>query len=154
MRPRRITWPGHCARTDSQDARSSRLSSCSGRLKATRLPPFDSAIEFAPAHAQLLRAHPIMGKSEESLAALAWGIPFDEDQFEPKLLRLATRACCLLCKCFNLFRTWPPCGWPGSSAGRQERSSWRLRKKICANLCPPAVLQFFLASGFSFMSSC
>ena len=53
------------------------------RLKAPWLPP-DCAADPVPMHAQLLRAHAIADKGGESLAELAWGIPFSEEQFIEK----------------------------------------------------------------------
>ena len=59
------------------------------RLMQPWLPP-DHATILAPvpAHAQLLRAHPITDKSGECLAELAWGIPHDEDQFLAKAVEV------------------------------------------------------------------
>ena len=53
------------------------------RLKKPWLPP-DCTAEPVPVQAQLLRAHAATGKEGESLAELAWGIPFSEDQFIEK----------------------------------------------------------------------
>ena len=51
------------------------------RLKQPWMHPSGCSAESVPANAQLLRAHPVTGKSGESLAELAWGIPRDEDCF-------------------------------------------------------------------------
>ena len=51
------------------------------RLKQHWLPPPENPV---PAHAQLLRAHPVTDKPGECLAEMAWGIPRDENQFLAK----------------------------------------------------------------------
>ena len=50
--------------------------------------PFDCDADPVPEHAQLLRAHPVTGKTGEILAELAWGIPFTEDQFIAKAVEV------------------------------------------------------------------
>ena len=52
------------------------------------LPGAEDSAGAVPVDAQLLRAHPITDKSGDSVAELAWGIPFDEEHFIAKAVEV------------------------------------------------------------------